>query len=77
MQTFMFDFVKDMDKPFDEYISSELYVADPESYGPNEKENFVDPIHLNEHGHGMIAQAIYMRLAYSKPFMMRHTMNMA
>lgn len=63
--------------PADQFIESEAYVTDYFYSGPSPGETYSDPIHLNTKGHGSLAQAIYMRLSYSKPFMMRHLNNQA
>lgn len=62
---------------FDQLIDHSLYVEGTYFSAPGVDQTYADAIHLNVKGHGELAQALYMRLCYSKEFMQRHVQVLA
>jgi len=62
---------------FDQLVDHSLYVEGQYFSAPGADQTYADPIHLNPKGHGELAQALYMRLAYSKEFMQKHVQILA
>jgi hypothetical protein len=55
MDELLYKFAQDQGLPFDQMVDSELFVTDKLVFGPDEKETHVNPITLNQKGHGQIA----------------------
>lgn len=71
MRVLLMQVAEDNGVNYDQFINHYLYLNGFLG-APPATETYSDTIHLNAKGHGHLAQAIYMRMAFSPAFMKRH-----